>query len=74
MLVVALGKTVRSILDQFRRQGLRFPRVETVQHYSYVALHPRGNQGPMHPERVHEYDLEFAEIASLYRRLQLGAA
>jgi uracil-DNA glycosylase len=64
-LVVALGKTVREILTYLERRGLRLPRVEMVQHYSYVALRPRGNQGPMHPERVREYSEEFSRIATL---------
>jgi hypothetical protein len=73
VLVVSLGKTVRAVLDQLRRQGLRFPRIETVQHYSYVALRPRGKQGPMHPERVREYDEEFASIAALFKSLKPNA-
>ena len=70
LLVVALGKTVRVILDRLRRRGVRFPRIEMVQHYAYVALRPRGSQGPMHPERVREYDEEFTYIADLFARLK----
>jgi hypothetical protein len=74
VLLVALGKTVCSVLDQLGRQGLRFPRIETIQHYSYVALRPRGAQGPMHPARVQEYDEEFAEVAQLFNLLRRTAA
>ncbi len=70
-LIVALGKTVTGVLAELAARGLPLPRIETVQHYSYVALRPRGKQGPMHPERVKEYDDEFARIAELSR--QLGA-
>lgn len=66
-LVVALGQTVRKALSELERRGLRLPRVETVQHYSYVALRPRGKQGPMHPERVAEYNEEFRRISSIHR-------
>jgi hypothetical protein len=66
-LVVALGQTVRKTLADLEGRGLRLPRVETIQHYSYVALRPRGKQGPMHPERVAEYDEEFRSLASIHR-------
>jgi hypothetical protein len=61
---VALGKTVRAILAQLE-DSLALPRIETVQHYAYVAHRPRGRQGPMHPERVREYDEELRGIAEL---------
>jgi hypothetical protein len=75
-LVVALGKTVRDVLSEISRGGIRFPRIETVQSYAYVALRPRGTQGPMHPERVREYDDEFGRIASIFHDLSTagGAA
>jgi uracil-DNA glycosylase len=69
-LVVALGKTVHSLLLQLSKIGVRFPRIEMVQHYTYVAMRPRGTQGPMHPDRLEEYDAEFARIAELHRSLR----
>lgn len=71
-LVVALGKTVRQALSRAERLGIVLPETMVVQHYSYVALRPRGKQGPMHPERVAEYDREFAAVAS--RAEQLGVS
>lgn len=68
-LVVAFGKTVTRALEGLRAYGLALPEVLTIQHYSYVALRPRGKQGPMHPERVREYDDEFAEVARRCRAL-----
>jgi hypothetical protein len=72
ILVVALGKTVLNIVRYLRTQGVEFPRLEVVQHYSYVALRPRGAQGPMHPDRVREYDDEFATIARVFSQLKQG--
>ena len=68
-LVVALGQTVRKSLARLERNGLPLPRTETIQHYSYVALRPRGTQGPMHPDRVREYGEEMAGVARLLREL-----
>jgi uracil-DNA glycosylase len=66
--VVALGKNVSTTLKQLEADGLvKLPDLKMVQHYSYVAMRPRGRLGPMHPQRVAEYDAEFAEIAKLAR-------
>lgn len=70
MLVIALGKTVRGLLDHLMTCGMSLPRIETVQHYSYVAHRPRGKQGPMHPVRVQEYDDEFAAVARICRTMK----
>ncbi|MFU8858752.1 MAG: uracil-DNA glycosylase family protein [Deferrisomatales bacterium] len=69
-LVVALGKTVRAGIHHLAAQGIKFPRVESVQHYSYVAFRPEGKLRPMHPRRVAEYDREFARIAKLHREMR----
>lgn len=71
--LVALGKTVARELGWLSEAGIRLPRIVTVQHYSYVALRPRGKQGPMHPDRVREYDAEFAAIESVLRRASSAA-
>ncbi len=70
LMVVALGKTVRQTLTYLAQYGLVFPNIVTVQHYSYVALRPRGKQGPMHPERVKEYDDEFAEVFKMFNAIK----
>jgi hypothetical protein len=62
---VALGQTVARVLDAMAEAGVPLPRVETIQHYSYVAHRPQGSLGPMHPDRVRAYDEEFARIAAL---------
>lgn len=68
-LLVALGKTVARELAWVAETGVVVPEVVTIQHYSYVALRPRGKQGPMHPERVAEYSDEIAAIAQRLRQL-----
>lgn len=68
-LVVALGKTVTRALELIGAAGLRFPKIVTIQHYSYVALRPRGRQGPMHPARLEEYDREFASVRAAFAAL-----
>lgn len=67
-LLVALGKTVTRELELVAASGVSIPEVVTIQHYSYVALRPRGKQGPMHPERVAEYSDEFAAVARMWRQ------
>ena len=42
------------------------PQIEFIQHYSYVASRPRGKQGPMHPQRIKEYDEEIEMIATTF--------
>jgi uracil-DNA glycosylase len=65
-LVVALGRPAERFLTRFQRQGLlpALPARHCIPHYSYVAMRPRGSLGPMHPQRVAEYDQQFAEIAA----------
>jgi hypothetical protein len=62
-LLVALGKIVERELRWMTRAGVSIPETLTIQHYSYVALRPRGRQGPMHPDRLREYDAEFDLVA-----------
>ncbi len=69
-LVVILGKKVETLLNHLQRsKNLRLPETTLIQHYTYVALRPRGTLGPMHPQRVKEYDQEFAQVKQLFERL-----
>ena len=60
-LVIALGQKVERALRWIASDGVKLPEIMTVQHSSYVAFHPRGTQGPMHPERLREYDADLLE-------------
>ncbi len=63
-LIVAMGKQAQKLLVHLQSaKGLRFDHLEQIHHYSYIALRPRGKQGPMHPERIAEYDAQMASIA-----------
>ncbi|WP_298218896.1 uracil-DNA glycosylase family protein [Halothiobacillus sp.] len=64
-LIVALGKTVEGIVNQLKRSGMRFPEIKRIHHYSYIAHRANGERGPMHPDRVREYDEQFADIAMI---------
>jgi len=69
-IVVAMGKQTQRLIAHLQKEkGLRFPQVEYVHHYSYIALRPRGKQGPMHPERIKEYDSQMARVAERFAKL-----
>lgn len=70
-LVVAMGKQTQRLLAHLQStKGLRFAHLEYIHHYSYIALRPRGKQGPMHPERIKEYDAQIAHVAEKFARLR----
>lgn len=73
-LVVALGNTVRRMLEWLDGRHIDLPDLETVAHYSYVAHRPEGKLGPMHPEQVERYDAEAERIAELRDDLTEAAA
>jgi serine/threonine protein kinase len=67
-LVVAMGKQPLTMLRHLQRSGLvELPRVVGITHYAYIGQRADGNRGPMHGERVAEYEREFAEVARLAR-------
>lgn len=71
VLVVTMGQQVARLINHFINTGqLSFPRVEAIEHYSYIAHRPRDKQGPMHPLRVQEYDNDFARISATIQALK----
>jgi hypothetical protein len=40
-----------------------------VTHYAYIGQRPKGKLGPMHPQRIQEYDQEFSDVANLFHQL-----
>jgi len=68
-LIVALGNKVRDALSQLANNGMQFPRIERVHHYSYLASRACGKLGPRHPDRIREYEDQFASIAKLCRSM-----
>lgn len=71
VLVVSMGQQVARLMQYLQKQHqLRLPPMMTISHYSYIAFRPRGNQGPMHPQRVREYNREMAEVAYQWQLLK----
>lgn len=69
-LIVAMGKQATKLLAYLKdTHALKLPRIEEIESYVYVASRPRGNQPPGHPQRIQEYDDEFARIARILREL-----
>lgn len=65
-IIVILGKsTTERPLRILEREGLipGLPPTIPIRHYSYIASRPQGSLGPMHPQRVADWDAEFAAIA-----------
>jgi hypothetical protein len=63
-LVVSVGDRTDDLLDYLLVEGLipPIPKRTNIDHYTYVAMRPRGKLGPGHPIRVAEYDAAFAAI------------
>ena len=69
-LVVAVGRQAEKYVKYLRRdKGVRFPRVEFMQHYAYIGQRAEGKLGPMHPIRVQKYDDQMAAIHKLNQEL-----
>lgn len=74
-LVVVMGKRTRRLIEHLALvKQLRFPRIETIQHYAYVGSRPRGKQAPMQADRVQEYRDEVARVAQVFTDLQSEGA
>lgn len=68
-LVVAMGQKVASLLLYFKKaRGLEMSNFEIIDHYSYVALRPKGNLPPLHPTRVAEYEQQFKHLKGLLKK------
>jgi hypothetical protein len=66
-LVVSVGKPADRYLTRLQAAGAvpRLPERFCVPHYSYIAMRPdRQGRGPGHPDRIAEYDAQFAAIAA----------
>lgn len=64
-LLVCVGKQAGRFLDALAAGGHlpQLPERTSVDHYSFVAMRPLGELGPMHPERVAAYGEQFAAVA-----------
>ncbi len=64
-LVVAMGNQVEKYLRHLDESGkIDLPKFKKVDHYSYVAMRPKGKLGPMHPDRVNAYHEEIRGLSS----------
>jgi Uracil DNA glycosylase superfamily len=65
--VVVLGEKAEDLVRHLLRRNLipHLPNPKRIHHYSYIASRAEGKRGPLHPERVAEWDAEFGEIARL---------
>lgn len=69
-LIVTMGKKVQRLVEHLMTTTqLRFPRLETIHHYSYIAFRPCGKLGPMHPTRVKDYQRQMLHVADVFRGL-----
>jgi hypothetical protein len=70
-LIVIMGRQVESYLTYLNGSGkIHLPRTEFIQHYAYIGQRAQGHLGPMHPQRVQEYDEQMANIADIFHEMQ----
>ena len=74
-LVVAMGHKADRHLRRLQRQGHipTLPQQMRIDHYSSVAMRPKGRLPPNHPARLADYDRDFAAIAVKRRELESDA-
>ena len=69
-LIVIMGRQVENYLNDLQRFGkIRLPRTEFIQHYAYIGQRAQGHLGPMHPQRLQEYDEQMANIAHIFHEI-----
>lgn len=69
-LVVVMGKQTAGLVDYLiSSMKISLPRRESLTHYAYIGQRAQGKLGPMHPDRIKAYDLEFSRIGMLFRSL-----
>jgi uracil-DNA glycosylase len=69
-LVVTMGNQVDGLVKTLAKKKLiSLPPVHRIDHYSYVALRPRGKLGPMHPERVAAYRQDMLAVRDHFASL-----
>lgn len=66
LLVTIMGNRTNTELQYLENLGqITLPETIKITHYAYIGQRARGKLGPMHPQRVQEYDVEFAKVKSL---------
>jgi len=66
-LVVIMGKQTELLIKHLvSMRRIKLPRVEQITHYAYIGQRAQGKLGPMHPQRIFEYDKEFARIRKIF--------
>jgi hypothetical protein len=62
-LVVFMGRKVTRLAgDLISSAAIKVPLSLTIEHYSYVAMRPKGTKPPMDPTRVAEYLDSFSDV------------
>lgn len=66
--LVALGGQAFKIISYMRKLGLQYPRLEKINHYSYVMFRPEAGsrRGPRHPDRILEFKESVLAIAQRF--------
>jgi hypothetical protein len=68
--VVIMGKQTDKLLRYLvSKRKIELPRTEQITHYSYIGQRAQGSLGPMHPQRIQEYDHEFSRIHKIFSAL-----
>jgi len=62
-LIVVMGNKVEKLIKYLINSGLlKFPETAKIHHYSYIAFRPEGTKGPMHPDRIENYNSSLMKI------------
>ena len=62
-LVVVMGKQTGLLVDYLvASHRITLPRRVDITHYAYIGQRAQGKLGPMHPQRINAYDLEFEHL------------
>lgn len=69
-LVVIMGRQTETLIGYLvATKRIQLPRTEWITHYAYIGQRAQGKLGPMHPERIKNYDKEFEHVTKVYREL-----
>jgi hypothetical protein len=65
---VAVGNQTRVILEFLRKKGVSLPRIDQIQHYSYIMFRPdnKTGLGPGHDKRKRDFITSVRRIKKLY--------
>jgi hypothetical protein len=66
--LVAVGNQTRVILEFLRKKGASLPRIDQIQHYSYIMFRPdnKTGLGPGHAKRKRDFITSVRKIKKLY--------